>query len=265
MTMNRNGLISRKYAAALAVVIAPFVAIGQAEAACNPPGPVNGTVVTCTGATINGYGTANDTDNTINVVSGASLAGGTRVIQQADNLTLNNDGSITATTTTGSGVFVLSKARVFNTNTIAGGSAVNGIGITTGGTLDLTNSGGISGGSFGAATSGTLTASNSGTIQAAAANGEAMVGQTVNLTANTGTISGDAFGVHATATATINNARALQQASQLGSIEPGKVADLVILDADPTRDIRNTRKIQHVIHGGHLCTPAQLLGMVPDR
>jgi len=209
MTMNRTGLISRKYAAALAVVIAPFAMIGQAEAACTPgtaAAPVNGTVVTCTGATINGYGTANDTDNTINVVSGASLAGGTRVIQQADNLTLNNDGSITATTTTGSGVFVLSKARVFNTNTIAGGSAVNGIGITTGGTLDLTNSGGISGGSFGAATSGTLTASNSGTIQAAAANGEAMVGQTVNLTANTGTISGDAFGVHATATATINNA-----------------------------------------------------------
>src|ERR1700716_3999619 len=34
MTMNRTGLISRKYAAALAVAIAPFVAIERAEAAC---------------------------------------------------------------------------------------------------------------------------------------------------------------------------------------------------------------------------------------
>jgi len=32
--MNRNGLISRKYAAALAVAIAPFAMIGQAEAVC---------------------------------------------------------------------------------------------------------------------------------------------------------------------------------------------------------------------------------------
>src|SRR3982075_2391640 len=57
MTMNRTGLISRKYAAGLGVVIAPVAMIGQAEAACTPgtaAAPVNGTVVTCTGATING-------------------------------------------------------------------------------------------------------------------------------------------------------------------------------------------------------------------
>src|SRR5438094_276977 len=34
--------------------------------------------------------------------------------------------------------------------------------------------------------------------------------------------------------ATINTARALKQGDHLGSVEPGKLADLLILDADPT-------------------------------
>src|SRR5207247_11130954 len=36
--------------------------------------------------------------------------------------------------------------------------------------------------------------------------------------------------------ATINIARSLKQADNLGSIEPGKLADLVVLAADPTMD-----------------------------
>ena len=101
MTMNRNGLISRKYAAALAVVIAPFVAIGQAEAACNPPGPVNGTVVNCSGAISNpapntyGYGTVFDTGNIINVQSGATVTA-TRDGLLFNDGTVNNLGTITA-------------------------------------------------------------------------------------------------------------------------------------------------------------------------
>jgi hypothetical protein len=35
-------------------------------------------------------------------------------------------------------------------------------------------------------------------------------------------------------------------------IEPGKWADLVILDADPTADIRNTRRIRAVMQAGRL-------------
>jgi imidazolonepropionase-like amidohydrolase len=47
--------------------------------------------------------------------------------------------------------------------------------------------------------------------------------------------------------ATINTARALKKEDLLGSIEPGKMADLVLLSADPTTDIKNTRKIDSVI------------------
>ncbi len=53
--------------------------------------------------------------------------------------------------------------------------------------------------------------------------------------------------------ATINPARALKQEQTLGSIEPGKQADLVILDANPLDDIKNTRKINTVIHQGQRC------------
>src|ERR1700704_6331010 len=76
MTMNRNGLISRKYAAALAVVIAPFAMIGQAEAACtlatSSVSPLTNTTVNCTGLTSNqngttGYGVPEDKGNIINV------------------------------------------------------------------------------------------------------------------------------------------------------------------------------------------------------
>ena len=63
--------------------------------------------------------------------------------------------------------------------------------------------------------------------------------------------------------ATMNNATAVKQESQLGSIEPGKLADLVILSADPTADIRNVRRIEKVIRGGRICDPAQLLKQVP--
>ena len=40
--------------------------------------------------------------------------------------------------------------------------------------------------------------------------------------------------------------------TDLGSIERGKLADLVILDADPTQDIRNTEKIDRVMLNGRL-------------
>lgn len=41
-------------------------------------------------------------------------------------------------------------------------------------------------------------------------------------------------------------------ADTLGTIAPGKRADLVILDADPVRDIRNTTRIRSVIYRGRL-------------
>ena len=65
------------------------------------------------------------------------------------------------------------------------------------------------------------------------------------------------------AAATINNARALGQEQQLGTIEPGKLADLVVLEADPTLDIRHSRRIRHVVRGGLVREPGPLLDAVP--
>jgi imidazolonepropionase-like amidohydrolase/Tol biopolymer transport system component len=44
----------------------------------------------------------------------------------------------------------------------------------------------------------------------------------------------------------------------VGTLEPGKLADLVILDADPTRDIRNSDKIAQVMLNGRLYDAATL-------
>jgi imidazolonepropionase-like amidohydrolase len=52
--------------------------------------------------------------------------------------------------------------------------------------------------------------------------------------------------------ATINPARVLGFADSLGSIEAGKLADLVLLEADPLVDIRNTQRIRAVIADGRL-------------
>ena len=65
--------------------------------------------------------------------------------------------------------------------------------------------------------------------------------------------------------ATINNARALKQGDRLGSIAVGKLADLVILDADPTADIRNTRRVIRVIQDGIECDPRKVLESVPRK
>jgi Tol biopolymer transport system component len=52
--------------------------------------------------------------------------------------------------------------------------------------------------------------------------------------------------------ATGGAARIIGAERDFGTIEPGKWADLVILDADPTADIRNTRRIRTVMQAGRL-------------
>ena len=52
--------------------------------------------------------------------------------------------------------------------------------------------------------------------------------------------------------ATRNPARYLGKLAEMGTLEPGKLADLVLLDANPLDDIRNTRKIRMVVLRGRI-------------
>jgi len=52
--------------------------------------------------------------------------------------------------------------------------------------------------------------------------------------------------------ATRNPARYLGKLADMGTVEPGKLADFVLLDANPLEDIRNTRKIRLVVLKGRI-------------
>ena len=58
--------------------------------------------------------------------------------------------------------------------------------------------------------------------------------------------------------ATISPARTLGLAKDLGSLERGKLADLVVLDANPLENIRNSDKVAQVMLGGRLYDAATL-------
>ncbi|MFC3879839.1 amidohydrolase family protein [Algoriphagus namhaensis] len=64
--------------------------------------------------------------------------------------------------------------------------------------------------------------------------------------------SGGMTPMNALKTATILGAEALGLDQELGSIEAGKLADLVIMEANPLDNIRNTNTITHVVKNGRL-------------
>ena len=59
-------------------------------------------------------------------------------------------------------------------------------------------------------------------------------------------------------TATINPATSLGFDKWIGSLEPGKLADLLILDKDPLADIRNTESIRYTMINGRIFDPETL-------
>ena len=58
--------------------------------------------------------------------------------------------------------------------------------------------------------------------------------------------------------ATLNAARVSKTDKDKGSIEPGKISDIIIVDADPTIDINNIRRVSLVIAGDKLIYPNEI-------
>jgi Tol biopolymer transport system component len=52
--------------------------------------------------------------------------------------------------------------------------------------------------------------------------------------------------------ATIHGATAIGMEQDLGSLEPGKLADLIVLDANPLEEIHNTNSVRYVMKNGRL-------------
>ncbi len=66
--------------------------------------------------------------------------------------------------------------------------------------------------------------------------------------------------------ATLNAARIMSLDKELGSIAPGKLADVVLVDGDPTKNISDIRKTSLVVKDGVIYKPAELyteLGVAP--
>ncbi|MEX3106114.1 MULTISPECIES: amidohydrolase family protein [unclassified Streptomyces] len=64
--------------------------------------------------------------------------------------------------------------------------------------------------------------------------------------------------------ATEQPARVFGLRHDLGTVERGKLADLVILDADPLADIRNTRRIHALVVDGRLITQPERAGLLKE-
>jgi imidazolonepropionase-like amidohydrolase len=65
-------------------------------------------------------------------------------------------------------------------------------------------------------------------------------------------------------TATLNPAKFMGRQAELGTVEKGKVADLVLLDANPLDDIANTRRIRAVVLAGRYFDRSDLDRMLSD-
>jgi Tol biopolymer transport system component len=65
--------------------------------------------------------------------------------------------------------------------------------------------------------------------------------------------------------ATMGSAQAIGRESDLGSLDPGKIADLLVLDRNPLADIRNTLSMAFVMQAGRLYDANTLDQLWPER
>ncbi len=78
-------------------------------------------------------------------------------------------------------------------------------------------------------------------------------------------VQGGMTALEALQAGTIGSAEAIGRSGELGSIQAGKFADLLILAADPSLDIRNSKSIDQVMKNGRLYDGATLDELWPRR
>ena len=56
--------------------------------------------------------------------------------------------------------------------------------------------------------------------------------------------------------------RVLLGVSNMGTIEKGKLADLLVVEGNPLKDIKATRNVRIVVKGGEIYSPKRLLNSI---
>ena len=68
--------------------------------------------------------------------------------------------------------------------------------------------------------------------------------------------------------ATLTSATVARRDKDFGTIEPGKVADLVLIDGDPTKNISDVRRVSLVVKDGKVFDPREIekeIGVLPPQ
>ncbi len=64
--------------------------------------------------------------------------------------------------------------------------------------------------------------------------------------------------------ATVNGAKVMGMEKDIGTVEPGKLADLIILDADPLAKVDNLSKVYRTVKGGVVFNPTELMRSIRE-